>query len=113
MIFVGEKPSKTAKENGWTWEDGRLAAKQLFDCLEMIGVDPEEHSFVNLWTYSGVPKPFVVPAEETIVGMGKIVQDELDKRGIEYIPIVHPAARGSIRKKENYAGMLKERLKNV
>jgi len=40
MLFVGEKRSDTAKRMGVTWEDGRLATKQLFDALRDNGVDP-------------------------------------------------------------------------
>lgn len=27
MLFVGERRSETAVRQGWTWTDGRLAAK--------------------------------------------------------------------------------------
>ena len=38
----------------------------------------------------------------TVVGMGKIVQDQLDERDIPHLKLVHPAARGKIRRKDRY-----------
>ena len=50
LIFVGECRSLTAKRKNWTWKDGRLAAKPLFEALTAMGVDPAAHEYTNLWT---------------------------------------------------------------
>ena len=39
-LFVGEKPSITAHNRDVVWADGGLAAKQLFDGLRKLGIDP-------------------------------------------------------------------------
>jgi len=104
IIFVGEEPSKKALEMGVTWEDGRLAAKQLFDAFERIGFDVENAEFINLFD-QGKVRPDVLYKLQTltrtdIVGMGQKVQLELIKNKIKHWKLIHPAARGAIRKKE-------------
>lgn len=112
LIFVGECRSLTAKRKNWTWKDGRLAAKPLFEALNAMGVDPAAHEYMNLWTDSAPP---VVPwqrvaklrvlasyDDHVIVALGKRVSGELVKRGVDHVAIVHPAARGRIRKRERY-----------
>lgn len=108
-IFVGERRSPTAIKNGWSWTSGRLAAKQLFDALKAIGIDPNDHLFTNLWADDGTPIP-IPKVAGTVVGMGKVVQDELDNRGIKHLKLIHPAARGAIRRKKNYARHVKSTL---
>lgn len=109
-LFVGEERSDKAKEMGVTWEDGALAAKQLFDALDYSGVDMADCEFTNLFEKGGRAK--VRNWGGRVVGMGNKVQGELDNMSIPYIPLVHPAARGSIRKKETYCKHVKERLAN-
>ena len=57
VLFIGEEKSPTAIRKGWSWEDGRLAAKQLFDGLkgaeDIIKVNPKECKFVNLFEEDG------------------------------------------------------------
>jgi hypothetical protein len=109
IVFVGERRSATAIREGWTWTDGRLAAKPLFEALRANGIDPAQHSFVNL--FSDPPgQPKVVPGvvakllreRSLIVTLGKVVSNELARRGIVHVPLVHPAARGAIRKRARY-----------
>jgi hypothetical protein len=89
---------------GVTWVDGRLAAKQLFDALNAVGIPPNQRSFTNLFEHRGLAVTrHHLRAGSKIVAMGKKVQRELTRRGIPHIPIVHPAARGTIRLKSNYA----------
>lgn len=123
LLFVGECRSLTAKRRGWTWKDGRLAAKPLFEALAAMGVDPAAHEFINLWT--DADPPFVPPRRalyikmkrETdgyaIVALGKRVSAELAKRGVDHVALVHPAARGRIRKRERYVAHVRERLSKV
>lgn len=122
LLFVGECRSLTAKRKNWTWKDGRLAAKPLFEALAAMGVDPAAHDYVNLWTDSSPP---FVPwqrlqriqryAEEgmVVVALGKRVSAELARRGIDHVALVHPAARGRIRKRERYHAHVREKLGTV
>ena len=105
-VFVGEERSELARTKGWRWEDGRLAAKQLFDALRVNGIEPTDQVYVNIFEGDEIP-------EGTVVGMGRRVQAELDKRGIEHKSIIHPAARGKIRNKELYAKHIGEQLKKT
>jgi len=106
MLFVGEKKSPTALRKGWSWEDGRLAGKQLFDALTACGVDPQKCKFEN-W-FNTRSQALIRQYPGAVFGMGRIVQDALTKAGVSHIPIVHPAARGRIRKKERYNQHIKE-----
>jgi Fe-S-cluster formation regulator IscX/YfhJ len=112
---VGEEPSNTAKKNNWSWEDGRLAAKQLFDALIAHGIDPKSQLFTNLFEEdylneslerieSAILEGFI------IVAMGRKTDLELSKRKIKHLRIVHPAARGKIRNKSCYQKHISESL---
>lgn len=130
LLFVGECRSITAQSKGWTWADGRLAAKPLFEALEAMGVDPKAHQYVNLWTDNasgttyGNMKPGIlgrtvklIAARRgqgfVIVALGKRVSAELARRGIVHVALVHPAARGTIRKRERYHAHVAEQLAKV
>lgn len=109
LLFVGERRSECARQNGWHWEDGRLAAKQLFDALSEIGINPSECKFQNLLEGSGrstVVKYAVGGAK--IIALGRKVDSKLTKLGIPHVYMVHPAARGEIRKKQRYTEHVKQ-----
>lgn len=53
LMFVGERRSQSAIRMGVHWEDGRLAAKQLFDALLALGIDPQRCEFVHWWEPDG------------------------------------------------------------
>ena len=117
MIFVGENRSPTAKARGWRWEDGRLAARTLFDALAEIAIDPTEQTFVNLFTdatHAWVTNPHTVrrlrATNDPIVALGQHVSERLTELGITHTMIVHPAARGKIRKRELYRAHVREAL---
>lgn len=127
LIFVGECRSLTAQRKGWTWQDGRLAAKPLFEALAAMGVDPRAHEYANLWsdnasgtTYGdlkpGIRRSTIVriaarrAVGHVVVALGKRVSGELVRRGIDHVAIVHPAARGRIRKRERYMAHIREAL---
>lgn len=130
LLFVGECRSLTAQSKGWTWKDGRLAAKPLFEALQAMGVDPKAHKFTNLWTdnatgqtpgRSGYHEIVVISwqkieqlkrhvATGVVVALGKRVSDELSHRDVPHVALVHPAARGKIRKRERYHAHVKEKL---
>ena len=111
VLFVGEERSATAKKMGVYWEDGNLAAKTLFDACRAHRVDPLKHEFTNLFERGG--KRDVREWRGPVVAMGRKVQAELTRMGIEHTPMVHPAARGKIRLKANYAAHVGEVLREV
>lgn len=130
LMFVGECRSLTAQRKGWTWADGRLAAKPLFEALAAMGVDPSKHEYANLWTDNasgttyGDLKPGImgttigrikarIKQGSIIVALGKRVSHELARRGIVHVALVHPAARGAIRKRERYHAHVKAQLGGV
>ena len=102
-LFVGEQRSPTAVHKDWKWEDGRLAAKQLFEALIACGIDPFNQRFVNVFSDDGSLNIFEIQEDVIVVGMGKTAQRELLKRNIPHREIIHPAARGKIRNKDEYA----------
>lgn len=124
LLFVGECRSLTAQRKGWTWKDGRLAAKPLFEALAAMGVDPAAHEYVNLWTDNGTGESgaaiigwqrismirTAITNGMIVVALGKRVSHELARRGLVHVALVHPAARGKIRKRERYHQHVKETL---
>lgn len=104
IVFVGEKRSKLAVRKGVTWQDGRLAAKQLFDALAHAGIDKDRCAFVNWFERGGPGRVRKLAGDDgaIVVGMGRKVQAALTKAKIAHLELVHPAARGAIRKKERY-----------
>jgi len=108
MLFVGEKRSNLAIKMGVTWEDGRLAAKQLFDALDYCGINPKEQEFCNWFERGGKSK--VRNYKGVVVGMGNKVSKALTKDGIKHLFIYHPATRGIIRTKMLYCKHVKNGL---
>ena len=116
-LFVGVCPSETASARGWTWRHGRLAAVPLFDALRCLGIEPLEQRFTNLFTPAGEVKRWAplrirqwAYEGYTVVALGQPVSKALAERGIEHIQLIHPAARGKIRKRERYREHVRERL---
>ena len=114
FVFVGEQRSGRAKLLGVTWHEGRLAAKPLFDALKAIGIEPERQRFYN-WFESDVLEIARKLRNMwldgyTIVAMGRKVQAEMVKHDIPHVFIVHPAARGKIRLRENYQAHVRQQL---
>lgn len=112
-IFVGECRSATAVQRGWTWADGHLAAKPLFEALMAMGVAPSAQAFMNVYRDPPKHNPnlrhvnaaaigAMRASDRLIVALGKRVSAELRLRGIPHVAVVHPAARGRIRKRERY-----------
>lgn len=119
FVFVGERPSPTALRRGFTWLDGRLAAKQLFDGLRANRLRPEDHTYCNLYQRRLDSLRLVAgriehlrraSVETTVVAMGQLVSNKLKQEGVPHLTIVHPAARGKIRAKARYAAHLKRAL---
>ena len=118
LVFVGEKPSTTAQQRGWRWEDGRLAAVPLFDALREIGINPTACRFVNLFgkRASNPETPTTASLRELrkmhregwqLVALGKKVSSALP---IDHIAIRHPAARGAGRLRSRYRQHVAEAL---
>lgn len=114
MLFIGEQRSKRAEVMGVHWEDGRLAAKQLFDALRACGIDPTKHRYVNIFGRKNCANiATVLRHSGPKIGMGKRVCLMLRAANIPHFPIVHPAARGAIRKKAVYAEHVRSVLADV
>lgn len=111
FLFVGERRSPRAVQLGYRLCDGRLAGQSLFAALEACGIDPRRHVYCNLFERGGAR--LVVEhqaAGAVVVGMGRKVQAELRRRGIAHLALVHPAARGRIRKRARYAAHVRRAL---
>ncbi len=102
FCFVGESRSKLAQKMGVYWKDGRLAAKQLFDALAACNIDPKDQLFFNADTRRVLSIREAAKSGYVVVGMGMIAQRRLNNWAIPHIKLIHPAARGKIRRKEVY-----------
>jgi len=127
LLFVGERPSHRAHAAGWTLADGRLAGKTLHDAVRALGLDPARQAFRNLWR---APEPDPTDAWHQaralafirrsldrrgfcpvlVVGLGRKVCRVLRDAEIPHVELVHPAARGRIRKGRRYAAHVRQRL---
>jgi len=120
-LFIGEKRSKTAIAKGWTWADGRLAAKTLQEALAQLGLEHGKHyECVNLFYDNGTLDPVILTLAHRrqlqgwdVVGMGARVAQALRTYGLPHLRIIHPAARGKIRNRATYHAHVKERLSTV
>jgi len=121
LVFVGENRSNMAQNNDWSWERCQLehqprnCAKQLFEALENCGIDPynqEQVRFLNAWednseewveveNLNSILQSYLEVGFE-VVSLGEHVHQHLEQLNIPHIKLIHPAARGSIRKKDNY-----------
>lgn len=117
IYFIGEKRSGQAIRNNWHWDDNVSTARYLLDCLKEIGIKQKDIIFRNLWWDDGILNYEVAVelkgTDIPIIGMGSIVCDKLDSLDIEHYSIIHPAARGKIRKKELYTEHLRSKLADV
>jgi uracil-DNA glycosylase len=122
-LFVGERPSRTAHERGYTWQSGNAAGRTLRDALAACGVKPESQEYINLWTG---PEPHAgderdcqkaireirrtVRSGYVVVALGQKVARELSRARVCHRQAVHPAARGRIRGKAVYQRHIAEVL---
>lgn len=118
-VFVGERRSDKAIAMKVRWQDGHLAAKPLFEALRLIGLDPQAQLFMNLFheragdtvaAYKLKRVKRLARLGYAVVAMGRQVQRQLASAGIPCLPLVHPAARGRIRKTERYRQHVKDTL---
>jgi beta-xylosidase len=112
FLFVGENRSPLAIKNGYTWDSvpevSAHHSTKLFRALTNIGLTRDQQ-FVNAWNDDGSVNEFDTNGK-IVIAMGQKVQEELKRRGIPFIPIVHPAARGIWCKQEEYNKMISESL---
>ena len=111
FLFVGEKRSARAIRLGVRWEDGRLSGKTLHEALRACGVDPAAEQFLNLFREgrglrvdrAALRRVRAAGADGlTVVAMGCKAQLALERAGVRFMPLVHPAARGVIRTRAVY-----------
>lgn len=102
LLFIGEQRSRKAVQMGVHWKDGRLAAKQLFDALKACGLDPAEFEYVNVWEKLGANIRKIQNHQGVRVALGQKVSNFLKAAKLEHIALVHPAARGLVRRKHVY-----------
>jgi hypothetical protein len=113
FLFVGEKPSRRAIEINASWMSGQLAAKTLHEALRACGIDPARQRYLNLFgddpDAPAVERPDRIRQVRAmavkgllVVALGQRVSDALSRHNIAHIHLIHPAARGSVRKRERY-----------
>ena len=113
ILFIGEEPSKTATEKAWKWGDMHLCSKTLLEAFDAAGFPHNQANFENIFENGEVKKEVVRKVRvramsKPVVAMGKKVQKVLNSHGIPHIPMIHPAARGEIRKTENFQAHVQE-----
>lgn len=117
FLFVGERRSSAAIRLGVRWEDGRLAARTLHAALRAAGFDPAAQAYANLFadpSPGAVAAPFVIAGViraqlhaaaalgVPLVALGRRVEATLAQDGLPHQFLIHPAARGAIRRRDRY-----------
>ncbi len=118
IVFVGERRSLRAIQMNVTWQDGRLAAKVLFEALATLGITEDVYVVVDAYRDDASLDVSIMEGVQTlqgqgwlIIGMGKKAQQVLTMFGIPHRPMIHPAARGKIRRREAYQAHVADILK--
>jgi hypothetical protein len=109
-LFLGVRRSPLAIARGWTWRDGRLCARTLFEALEACGIDPHAQHYANWFELTTKQRRVLLARARnqglTVVALGKQVAEELDSAPWLYyarsLKLRHPAARGLGRIRDNY-----------
>lgn len=115
FLFVGERPTGRAARIGATLQNGRLAGKTLHGALRALKVDPHRQQYLNLYCWPDANPADEASEEETcreiehrarsgyvVVGLGHKVSRRLWVHCIPHLRLIHPAARGTIRRTECY-----------
>jgi hypothetical protein len=110
LLCVGERRSATAIARGWTWADGRLAARTLHAALGALGLRyGRDYTCCNILDDDGVfhtdqMRGIAAFAQEgwQIVALGHVAARYLTAYGIPHLCLIHPAARGAIRRQARY-----------
>jgi hypothetical protein len=108
-LFIGEKRSATAIRLGVTWVDGRLCAKNLHAALRLLEIDPSACEYGNAFEDDGSSHLLDLVRARVhanhggqVVALGQKAARELSRIGIPHRTLIHPAARGAIRRTERY-----------
>jgi hypothetical protein len=108
-VFVGERRSARAIAMGVTWTDGRLAARTLFDALRAGGIDPRAQVYLNAFADDGRRDEEALASLDrhrqqgrVIVALGRRAQRAVAGMGVPHLRLIHPAARGAIRRTAAY-----------
>ena len=112
---MGERPSARAVALHATWQNGKLAGHTLRQTLLALALDPDQQRYLNLWqSATSTPQD---PDDEAaavaqirqlhragyrVIGMGRTVTRRLTQHGIAHRYLIHPAARGTIRRRDRY-----------
>ena len=109
FVFVGERRSPTAIRKGVTWADRRLCAKTLCHALDTLALPPENSLFINIYGDDGSADPEALRRIQAlqakgwiVIGLGRTVQQALARAAIPHRMMIHPAARGRIRRRALY-----------
>lgn len=122
FVFIGEKRSWRAIQLGVSWLDGRFAAETLHDEPRTIGLDPTRQRLRNLlfdgpgWILDAAvleEARVLAPVGPEVVGLGRRVQAAFGRAGIRHLPLIHPAARGTIRRPAAYQAHVATVLERV
>ena len=96
---------------GVRWQDGRLAAKQLFDALRAAGVDLKQCEFVNWWERGARQRVGEhIRRGGLVVAMGRKVEGALKKKGVAHLGIVHPAGTRGYSQEGTYSEHIRDVL---
>jgi len=117
ILFIGEEQSPTAKKMGWEWGSNHLCSKTLMEALDTCEeFDKSNANFINLFKDGELNREalhFIREWKSPCVAMGQKVQNALKKEGLHPWEMIHPAARGKIRAKENYAAHVRDVISQV
>jgi hypothetical protein len=107
FVFVREKRSARVVKLAVHSQHGRLSGKTLHDALRAVSIDAHAELYLNLFRGGDglrVDRAVLRRLRRlaacglVVVGMGRKVQRALLRAGVEAVPLVHPAARGLIRR---------------
>ena len=110
FLCVGEKRSLTAIARGWTWADGHLAARTLHAAMGTLGLEyGHDYMCCNLCDDHGTASPSQLAGIRSfhldgwqIVALGQVAARVLTAAAIPHLCLIHPAARGAIRRRDRY-----------
>ena len=73
IVFVGERRSLRAIQMNVTWQDGRLAAKVLFEALATLGIMEDVSVVVHAYRDDGSLDVSIMEGVQTLQGQGWLI----------------------------------------
>jgi hypothetical protein len=73
IVFVGERRSSRAIQMKVTWQDGRLAAKVLFEALTALEITEDVSVGVNAYRDDGSLDVSIMEGVQTLQGQGWLI----------------------------------------